>query len=303
MMPRPRSTMAGSTAKVAATGAKKLTSKVWRKSSSAMSTRRTPGSCAALLISRSMGPVAAATSSSAAPQGVGVGDVAGDRRDAACSASSAAKASRRSVLRARPTTVAPARARSTAELGPQAGRGPGDDGHLAAVAPAEVGRAAGSTGGSALPVPRSRRSAGSSQVGESVQVGPSWVAAAPARPVRPRARPGRRAHGPGRRPARRPGRARPGPWPGRRRSRGRWSTSPACAPSGSSARVGPALGHREDACARPPRGAARSGTPVTTWATLKVPSAAASEPAPAAATASRQVERGQCGVERLHPFG
>ena len=40
-----------------------------------------------------------------------------------------------------------------------------------------------------------------------------------------------------------------------------------------------------------------------TWTTLKVPSAAASEPAPAAATASDRSSAPQRGVEGLHPLG
>ena len=136
--------MAGRTARVAATGAKKLTSKVWRKSSSVMSTSRTPGSCAALLTSRSTGPCAAATSSSA-------------RRRAAVSATSqvmvpdpGAEGAQVGRQLLEPLGVAgqaddggTGPGQVDRELGAQAGRGAGDHGHLALVAPAEVGRAAG----------------------------------------------------------------------------------------------------------------------------------------------------------------
>ena len=222
-MPLPRSTMAGRTARVAATGAKKFTSKVWRKSSSVMSTSRTPGSWAALLTSRSTGPCAAATSSRA-------------RRRASVSATSqvmvpdpgvkvrrsVASFSSRSVLRARPETVAPARARSTAELGAQAGRGPGDDGHPALVAAAEVGWAG--RGGEAGQDHAARQGAGAGGSVSSVQVGPEpgrrlgqhVLAGHERRQVAPH------PHAPRRQRVGRVELAR-GPWPAPRRSRARWS--------------------------------------------------------------------------------
>ena len=133
---------------MAATGAKKLTSKVWRKSSSVMSTRRTPGSWAALLISRSMGPWVAATLSSDLAQGVGVGDVAdhGGRRRGVRASSAAQRVEPLGVAGQADDDRA-GRGQVAAELRAQSGRGAGDDGHLAAVAAAEVGGCAGRRSG------------------------------------------------------------------------------------------------------------------------------------------------------------
>ena len=63
---------------------------------------------------------------------------------------------------------------------------------------------------------------------------------------------------------------------------------PPAVPVGIEPEMGPPVGHGEDEVhvAAPAGCPTSSGTPVTTWTTLKVPSAAASEPAPAAATAS-----------------
>jgi hypothetical protein len=113
MVPLPRSIMAGSTARVAATGAKKFTSNVVRKSCSVMSTRRTPGSTAALLTRRSMGPCAATIRFSAA------------RRSSVSATSHTAvpepdeSAASGSARRASPMTMAPARARSRHSWAPR----------------------------------------------------------------------------------------------------------------------------------------------------------------------------------------
>ena len=113
IVPEPRARMEGSTASVAATGAKKLTSKVRRKSSTVMSVNRTPGSCAALLMRRSIPPSVSITSRKVAHKASVSATLQTIVREAGeMVRSSSDKVARRAALRERSMTVAPARAKS-----------------------------------------------------------------------------------------------------------------------------------------------------------------------------------------------
>ena len=196
--------------------------------------------------------------------------------------------SRRSVVPGQADDGGAGPGQVTAELRAQAGRGAGDDSDLALVAPAEAaGGATREKPGKATQPRLGAVPAG--RPGPSARRGRCRAAPPrrPARPGRPRAPPGHPAPAPVPRPGHRPGRARRAPWRalGVAEHDGRRAAQPSL---GVQPHVGPAVGHREDhvhaASPRPP-------APRDTGDHLghaELPSAAASEPAPAAAMASER---------------